>query len=89
LTRLRAARAHARARAWAAGGGPDVGLLVVDADATLVLAHSDHKQGAAGTYKGSFGFAPLLAYLDRGAAPGEPWRVCCGRATPHLAPAMT
>jgi hypothetical protein len=36
------------------------------------LAHSDNKEGAAGTYKGSFGFAPLLAYLDRGAAPGEP-----------------
>jgi hypothetical protein len=44
----------------------------VDADATLVTAHSDAKQGAAGTYKHSFGFAPLLAYLDRGAAPGEP-----------------
>jgi hypothetical protein len=44
----------------------------VDADATLVLAHSDAKEGAAGTYKGSFGFAPLLAYLDRGHAPGEP-----------------
>jgi hypothetical protein len=55
-----------------AGGDPDVGLLVVDADATLVLAHSDHKQGAAGTCKHSFGFARLLAYLDRGAAPGEP-----------------
>jgi hypothetical protein len=38
----------------------------------LVTAHSDHKEGAAGTYKGSFGFAPLLAYLDRGPAPGEP-----------------
>jgi Transposase DDE domain group 1 len=38
----------------------------------LVLAHSDAKQGAAGTYKGSFGFCPLLAYLDRGQAPGEP-----------------
>jgi len=72
LARLRAARAHARARAWMAGGDPDVELLVVDADATLVLAHSDHKEGAAGTYKGSFGFAPLLAYLDRGQAPGEP-----------------
>jgi hypothetical protein len=44
----------------------------VDADATLVLSHSDAKQGAAGTYKGSFGFHPLLAYLDRGPAPGEP-----------------
>jgi Transposase DDE domain group 1 len=66
LARLRAARAHGRARAWAAGAHPDVELLVVDADATLVLAHSDAKQGAAGTYKHSFGFCPLLAYLDRG-----------------------
>ena len=72
LARLRAARAHGRARAWAAGAHPDVELLVVDADATLVLAHSDAKQGAAGTYKHSFGFCPLLAYLDRGQAPGEP-----------------
>jgi hypothetical protein len=72
LARLRAARAHARARVWAAGGHPEVELLIVDADATLVLAHSDAKQGAAGTYKHTFGFAPLLAYLDRGQAPGEP-----------------
>jgi hypothetical protein len=72
LARLRAARAHARARAWAAGGDPDVELLIVDADATLVLAHSEAKEGAAGTYKHTFGFAPLLAYLDRGQAPGEP-----------------
>ena len=72
LARLRAARAHARARAWAAGGDPDVELLIIDADATLVLAQTDAKQGAAGTYKHSFGFAPLLAYLDRGQAPGEP-----------------
>jgi Transposase DDE domain group 1 len=72
LARLRAGRAHARARAWAAGAHPEPELLIVDADATLVLAHSDHKQGAAGTYKHTFGFAPLLAYLDRGQAPGEP-----------------
>jgi hypothetical protein len=72
LARLRAARAHARGRAWAVGGHPDVEVLVVDADATLVLSHSDHKQGAAGTYKHTFGFSPLLAYLDRGQAPGEP-----------------
>jgi hypothetical protein len=72
LARLRAARAHARGRAWAAGGHPDVEVLVVDADATLVLSHSDAKQGTAGTYKHTFGFAPLLAYLDRGQAPGEP-----------------
>jgi hypothetical protein len=72
LARLRLARAHARRRAWAAGGDPEVELLVIDADATLVLAHSEAKEGAAGTYKHTFGFAPLLAYLDRGQAPGEP-----------------
>jgi len=62
--------------------GPE--LLIVDADATLVGAHSDHKEGAAGTYKGSFGFHPLLAYLDRGKAPGEP---LAGILRPGNAPA--
>jgi hypothetical protein len=33
LARLRAARAHARARVWAAGGDPDVELMIIDADA--------------------------------------------------------
>jgi hypothetical protein len=84
LARLRAARAHARGRAWAAGGDPGVELLIIDADATLVTAHSDAKQGAAGTYKGSFGLHPLLAYLDRGQAPGEP---LAGLLRPGNAPA--
>ena len=64
-------------------------LLIIDADATLVLSHSDAKQGAAGTYKGSFGFAPLLAYLDRGRRPASRWPACCGRATPPPVPAAT
>ena len=34
--------------------------------------NSDTREAAAGTYKGSFGFCPLLAYLDRGQAPGKP-----------------
>jgi hypothetical protein len=46
--------------------------LVIDVDATLVTARSDFKEGAEGTYKHTFGFHPLLAYLDRGTAPGEP-----------------
>jgi hypothetical protein len=50
----------------------------------LVLAHSDAKEGAEGTYKGSFGFHPLLAYLDRGQAPGEP---LAGLLRPGNAPA--
>jgi hypothetical protein len=61
LERLRAARAEARARAWRRGGRPR--LAVIDLDATLLVAHSD-KEGAAGNFKGGFGFHPLLAYLD-------------------------
>ena len=57
---IKAARAAARARAWAAGADP--GFYVVDVDATLVESHSDKQ--AAGTYKGGFGFHPLMAYLD-------------------------
>ena len=71
LAGLRAARAHARARAWAAGAWPSSELLLVDLDATLVDAHSD-KEGAAGTFKGGFGFHPLLAFLDRADGTAEP-----------------
>src|SRR4051794_9171978 len=62
LDALRAARAVARERAFALGARP-AGPLVIDIDATLVTAHSD-KDGAAGTYKGGFGFHPLVFYLD-------------------------
>ncbi len=62
LDAVRAARAAARARAFALGARP-AGPLVIDIDATLITAHSD-KEGTGGTYKGGFGFHPLLAYLD-------------------------
>jgi hypothetical protein len=61
LGRIAAARAGARAAAWAAGADP--GFYVVDFDATLVGSHSE-KEGAAPTYKRGFGFHPLLAFLD-------------------------
>lgn len=67
LDALRAARSDARARVWAAGGGPDLsdGVgVVMDVDASLLTAHSE-KQGAAATYKHGFGFHPLLVFLDR------------------------
>jgi len=70
LAGIRAARAHARGRAWTAGAHPDADLLVVDVDGTLLDAHSD-KQGAAGTYKHGYGFYPLVAFLDRGDGTGE------------------
>jgi Transposase DDE domain group 1 len=57
LVRVRAARAAARARAWGLAEAPR--RLILDIDATLVAAHSE-KEGAAGTYKGGFGFHPLL-----------------------------
>jgi hypothetical protein len=76
VTRLEAARRAARTAAWKTGaapaavGDPASGPLCIDIDATLVTAHSDKEQ-AAGTYKGGYGFHPLLAYLDRGDGTGE------------------
>jgi len=61
LGRLRSAHAHARARAWKLAGAPSE--LTIDLDATLITAHSE-KEGAAGNFKGGYGFHPLLAYAD-------------------------
>jgi len=61
LERLRAARARARARAWKLAGAPSE--LTIDVDATLIASHSE-KEGAAGNFKGGYGFHPLLAYAD-------------------------
>jgi hypothetical protein len=61
LDRIADARAAARAKAWAAGRDP--GFYVIDFDATLVIAHSEKDQAAA-NYKRTFGFHPLLAFLD-------------------------
>lgn len=66
LEALRAARAKALAKAWDAGARPEE--LILDIDASLLVAHSE-KEGAAGNYKGGFGFHPLLCYL---AETGEP-----------------
>jgi hypothetical protein len=38
-------------------------VLVIDEDATIVLAHSE-KQSAAATFKHTFGFHPVLAFCD-------------------------
>lgn len=62
LSQLRETRARARERVWRSGGDPK-GTLTVDFDSTVVEAHSE-KEWAAGTYKRSFGFNPLVAYVD-------------------------
>jgi hypothetical protein len=65
LPEIRAARARARAAAWAAGAGPDLDAgLCLDFDATITVAHSE-KENAAATWKKTFGFHPLLCFLDR------------------------
>jgi len=61
LDGLRAAHAKARSHAWELGAKPE--RVTIELDATLVGAHSE-KEGAAGNYKGGFGFHPLLAYCD-------------------------
>jgi hypothetical protein len=65
LDTVRRAKAAARARAWEAGAGPDLGEeLCLDFDATITIAHSE-KENAAATWKRTFGFHPLLCFLDR------------------------
>jgi hypothetical protein len=73
LRRIAAARAKVRARVWALMGRPPAaraagrdigdGVVVVDVDSTIVVAHSD-KQGAAATYKHTYGFHPILVTCD-------------------------
>jgi hypothetical protein len=55
----------ARDQAWAAGAGPDLDQeLRIDFDASILIAHSE-KESAEPTWKKTFGFHPLLAFLDR------------------------
>ncbi|MER7421128.1 IS1380 family transposase [Micromonospora peucetia] len=75
LAQLRAARARAREVAWAQHAdvrgdlpqacvaGRQVDGLVLDIDATIVLCHSE-KESATRTWKKTFGFHPLLCFLD-------------------------
>ena len=73
LRAIRGARAGARERAWALAGdrapGADGSLIPVDIDATLVTAHSEKEQATA-TWKKTYGFHPLTAFADHGAAAG-------------------
>ena len=74
LASLRAARAQAREVAWAQAdetgrvptstiAGFSIPGLVLDVDATIVICHSD-KESAAKTWKKTFGYHPLLCFLD-------------------------
>ncbi|NUK63961.1 IS1380 family transposase [Streptomyces lunaelactis] len=74
LASLRSARSSAREVAWlqaaergegipaVRAAGQELPGLVLDLDATLVACHSE-KEAAAPTYKGGFGFHPLVCFL--------------------------
>ena len=73
LPAIAAARRQVRGRVWALAGEAsplheisETDPLVIDLDATIVIAHSE-KDGAAPTFKRTFGHHPLLAFLDHGA----------------------
>lgn len=42
----------------------DVDQLELEVDATLLHLHSEDKQGAAATFKGGWGFAPMLCFIE-------------------------
>ena len=99
LAAIDTARAAARARVWKRAGvrAPDHGTsasvpVVIDLDATLVTSHSE-KEAAAPTFKRGFGFHPLCAFVDHGAAgTGEmiaislrPGNAGSNTATDHIA----
>jgi hypothetical protein len=83
LAGIRAARAAARARAWAAGAAPE--RVILDFDATPIDAHSEKEQ-AAGHYKGGFGFNPLLVTCGREVLAGilRPGNAGANNAADHL-----
>ena len=65
-----------RSKVWEAAGkrnparrATPADPLIIDIDASLVHVHSE-KQKAAGTYKGGYGFSPLIAMVDYGAGNG-------------------
>jgi hypothetical protein len=70
VSAISTARAAARERVWGIAGAPvQDGQVVIDLDATLVTAHSD-KQDATRTWKKTYGFHPLLGFVDHGSASG-------------------
>jgi hypothetical protein len=61
LDALAEAHAGAREHVWTLAEAPE--RVTIEVDATLVTSHSE-KEGAAGNFKGGYGFHPMLAYCD-------------------------
>lgn len=74
LKKIAAARARTRRHVWSqlpggvpasrvAGTSLDADLVVLDVDATIVVAHSEKEQAAA-TFKHTFGYHPIGVWCD-------------------------
>lgn len=62
---LRIGRAKAREAPWAAGAAPELSQeQVLDIDATIVVPHSEDKEGTAPTWEHTFGSHPLYCFLE-------------------------
>jgi hypothetical protein len=100
-TDVAAARAAARETVWAqrtettgqayspaCAAGRQLPGLVIDVDATIVITHSE-KEHTAPTFKGSFGYHPMLATLDNTgeflAAQLRPGNAGANTAADHIA----
>jgi hypothetical protein len=81
---------EARARVWEqAGLTASTDPVYLDIDSTLVEIHSENKENAAPTYKGGYGFHPMLCFAD---ATGEalsgllrPGNAAANTAADHIA----
>jgi hypothetical protein len=89
VDQLQAGVAGIRAKVWRrAGLTKGSAPVVLDIDSTLCEIHSENKQDTAPTYKGGFGFHPMLCFAD---ATGEmlsgllrPGNAGANDATDHL-----
>lgn len=81
VEKLQAGFAEVRAKVWRKAGLTwGSAPVVLDIDSTLCEIHSENKEDTAPTYKGGFGFHPMLCFAD---ATGEALsRASCARATP-------
>ena len=61
VRQLDAVAARLIANAWAAGGGPGDGDIVIDLDSTICDVHGHAKQGAGYGYTKCLGYHPLVA----------------------------
>jgi len=90
LTDLQAATATVRADMWRRMAATSAtATVVLDIDASLIQIHSENKAGTGPTYKGGFGFHPLLCFADSTgealAAMLRPGNAGANTVTDHLA----